>query len=110
MSGQNGDFGKRRPAAEPVQSIAKPTASATAGGGMSPLVKQLGGVALGAALALVLVGINIYTKKQMGKELDQHFSKQMTGISPSPEIQIRDEQAMRSAIQTCDVGPRGACK
>jgi hypothetical protein len=77
---------------------------------MSPLVKQLGGVALGAALALLLVGVNNYTKKQLGKELDQHFSKQMTGISPLPEIQIRDEQAMRSAIQTCDTGPRGACK
>lgn len=108
MSGYNGEFGKRYPAAEPARSIAKPTASA--GRGMSPLVKQLCGIALGAVLALVLVGINTYTKKQVGKELDQHFSKQMTGISPSPEIQIRDEQAMRSAIQTCDIAPRGTCR
>jgi hypothetical protein len=108
MSGQNGDFGRRRPAAEPARSIARPTASA--GGGMSPLVKQLGGIALGAALALVLVGVNAYSKKQMGKELDRHWGEQKFGISPPPDIRVRDEEAMRSAIQTCDIGPKGACK
>jgi hypothetical protein len=105
MSGQNGQFGKRgldTPAARP---IARP-----AGSGMSPLVKQIGGIALGAALVLAFAGVSAYSKRQMGKALDQQFSEQKAGIAPQPEIQIRDEQAMRSAIQTCSTGANGACK
>jgi hypothetical protein len=108
MSGQNDEFGRRgldTRSARPVTRPARP-----AGSGMSPLVKQIGGMALGAALVLALAGISAYSKKQMGKALDQQFSEQKAGISPQPEIQIRDEQAMRSAIQTCDIGPNGTCK
>jgi hypothetical protein len=77
---------------------------------MSPLVKQIGGMALGAALILALAGVSAYSKKQMGKELDRQFSEQKFGISPPPDIRIRDEGAMRSGIQTCDIGANGACK
>jgi hypothetical protein len=108
MSEQNGAFGKRRLDTQEARPIARP--ARPAGGGMSPLVKQIGGVALGVAIVLVLAGVNAYSKKQMGKALDQHFSEQKTSISPPPDIQIRDEQAERSAIQTCTVGANGACK
>jgi hypothetical protein len=108
MSGQNGEFGKRRLDTLQSRPIARPTRPA--GGGMSPLFKQIGGMALGVALVLALAGFSAYSKKQMGKSLDQHFSKQMTGISLQPDIVIRDEQAERSAIQTCIIGANGACK
>jgi hypothetical protein len=108
MSGQNGEFGRRQLETQAVRPTARPARSA--GGGMSPLVKQIGGVALGVAIVLALAGASAYSKRQMGKELDRQWGEQKFGISPPPDIRIRDEEAMRSAIQTCDIGPKGACK
>jgi hypothetical protein len=108
MSGQNGEFGKRRQETEPARMIARP--ARPAGRGTPPLIKQIGGMALGAALVLAFAGFSAHSKRQMGKALDQHFSEQKAGIEPQPEIRILDEQAMRSAIQTCSIGANGACK
>ena len=77
---------------------------------MSPLVKQIGGVALGVAIVLALIGVSNYSKKQLGRELERQWGEQKFGISPQPDIRIRDEEAIRSSIQTCDIGPRGVCK
>jgi hypothetical protein len=108
MSGQNGEFGKRRQEAEPARTIARP--ARPAGRGIPPLIKQIGGMAFGVALVLALAAFSAHSKRQMGKALDQHFSEQKAGIEPQPEIQIRDERAMRSAIQTCTIGANGACQ
>jgi hypothetical protein len=77
---------------------------------MPPLVKQIGGVAVGAAVVLALGALSAHSKRQAGKALDQHFSHQTTRIAPQPEIPIRDEREMRSAIQTCSIGANGDCK
>lgn len=108
MSGQNGEFGKRGQNKESTRTIARP--ARTAGGGMSPLVKQIGGMALGVAVVLALAAFSAHSKRQMGKALDEHFSQQMTRIAPQPELPIADERAARSAIQTCTIGANGACK
>ena len=109
MSGQNGEFGKRRQETEPARTIARP-ARPLGRRGMPPLVKQIGGIALGVALVLAFAGFSAHSKRQMGKALDQHFSQQKAGIAPQPELQILDEREMRSAIQTCAIGANGACK
>jgi hypothetical protein len=108
MSEHNNEFGRRRPTTQPVRPAAKRAPSG--GGGMSPLVKQIGGIALGVALVLALAGVSTYSKKQMGKELDRQWGERMTSRGPPPDIRIRDNEAMRSDIQTCDIGANGACK
>jgi hypothetical protein len=108
MSEHNNEFGRRRPITQPVQPTARRAPSG--GGGIPPLVKQVGGIALGVAVVLALVGVSTYSKKQMGKELDRQWSQRTTSLGPAPDIRIRDNEAMRSAIQTCDIGANGACK
>ena len=102
MSEQNGEFGKRRPATQQVQPAARRA---------SP-VGNLGHdlYAPHVALVLALAGVSTYSKKQMGKELDRQWDQRTTSLGPPPDIRIRDNEAMRSAIQTCDIGANGTCK
>jgi hypothetical protein len=60
---------------------------ASAERGMSPLVKQIGGIALGVALAFALGGANVYFMKQVGKSLDEKFIETAAAGNPAAAIE-----------------------
>ena len=84
MSQQDGGFGKRgmRTAGETPRPISTPT-----GDGMSPLVKQIGGMALGVALAFAIGGAGSYFMKQAGKSLDRNFVVRANPGNPAAAIE-----------------------
>jgi len=104
MNGQNGGFGKRS------RNVPMPPQPETTSGQIPPLLKHIGGIAIGAAIVVALFGLNAYSMKQMGKRLDQGFSEQRGGIAPQPELPIAAQAAPGSAIQTCATAGSGACK
>lgn len=84
MSDDNGGFGRR--GMQPTQGAPQPS-PASAGHGMSPLVKQIGGIALGVALAFAFGGANMYFMKQMGKSLDRNFVESARVGNPAAAIE-----------------------
>jgi hypothetical protein len=84
MSEDNGGFGRR--GTQPMQDAPR-LIPAPAEPGMSPLVKQIGGIALGVALAFALGGANTYFMKQAGKSLDRNFVETATPGNPAAAIE-----------------------
>jgi hypothetical protein len=96
MSEQDGGFGRRvmQPGAE-----ARPMSG---GGGMSPLVKQIGGVALGILLAFSISGIGVYSMKQAGKSLDQAFVERLNAGNPAAAIErAGDDELLKHVHRVC---------
>jgi hypothetical protein len=106
MNNQNGGFGKRGLDVPPPPRPEPRTESAVT---MSPLLRQIGGMAIGVAMVIVVLGVSSYSMKQMGKRLDQGFSEQKAGISPLPDLPASGH-AEGSAIQTCATPGNEACK
>jgi hypothetical protein len=96
MSAQNGDFGRRGLGVPPSSRPAFQTKPSVT---LSPLLKQIGGIAIGAAIVVAVLGASSYSMKQMGKRLGQGFSEQKAGIAPQPDLPLASAAA--SAIQTC---------
>ena len=96
MSEDNGGFGRRRLQPE----LPLPT---SAGYGMSPLVKQIGGVAVGVALVVALAGANMYVKQQVGKSLDRNFVESATAGNPAAAIEQvgGGDEVLQSVHRTC---------
>jgi hypothetical protein len=84
MSRQNGDFGRR--GIQPVPEASRPI-PASSGGGIPPLVKQVGGMALGVALAFAIGGASVYFMKQAGKALDRGFVETANAGNPAAAIE-----------------------
>ncbi|MEA2940944.1 MAG: hypothetical protein QOD09_1473 [Bradyrhizobium sp.] len=84
MRQQNGGFGRR--GTQPTGQTPRPV-SDSADGRMSPLVKQIGGIALGVALVLALGGANAYFMKRIGKSLDRNFIETTTPGNPATAIE-----------------------
>jgi hypothetical protein len=57
------------------------------GGRLSPLVKQLGGIALGVAVACALAAAHMNSMKQAGKSLDQAFVERAVPGNPEAAIE-----------------------
>ncbi|HEV7879929.1 hypothetical protein [Bradyrhizobium sp.] len=70
---------------------------------MSPLVKQIGGIALGVALAFALAGANMYFMKQMGKSLDRNFVENAAAGNPAATIEQvgGDDDLLQSVHRIC---------
>ena len=54
---------------------------------LSPLIKQVGGLALGAAVAFAIAGAGTYSMKQFGKSLDRNFVEKANPGDPKLAIE-----------------------
>lgn len=82
--------------------LREPSNPVVKAGGLPPLIRQIGGLALGVALAFALNSAHVYFMKQAGKSLDQQFSEQMTGGNPARAIeQAGGDQLMQGVDRTC---------
>jgi hypothetical protein len=71
-------------------------------GGELRLVRQIGGLALGVAVAFALAGGGVYFMKQAGKSLDQKFAEQLTRGGPAQATeQAGGDEVMQSVNRTC---------
>jgi hypothetical protein len=69
---------------------------------MSPLVKQVGGMALGVALAFAVGGGGVYLMKQAGKSVDRNFVAQMNAGNPAAVIeQFGDDATLKRVDRVC---------
>src|SRR5260221_13999361 len=99
MSQQDGGFGRRgmqsaREASRPI--------SAPSGGGMSPLVKQIGGMVLGVALAFAIGSAGVYSMKQAGKSLGRDFVERANAGNPAAAIeQAGDDALLKRVHRVC---------
>jgi hypothetical protein len=100
MSEPNGGFGRR--GRRPARGVPQPI-PVSSGGGMSPLVKQIGGLALGVALAFALGGGSTYFMKQAGKSLDRNFVERATPGNPATVIEQVDggDETLQSLHRIC---------
>lgn len=99
MSQHDGGFGRR--GMQPAGRAPRPVV-ASSGGGMSPLVKQVGGLALGVALAFAIGGAGVYLMKQMGKSVDRNFVAQMNAGNPAAVIeQFGDDATLKRVDRVC---------
>jgi len=95
MSQQDGGFGRR--GRQPAGEASRP-APVSSGGGMSPLVKQVGGVALGVALAFAMGGAGVYFMKQAGKSLDRSFVERANAGNPAAAIERAGDDALLKRV------------
>jgi hypothetical protein len=84
MSEQNAGFGRR--GLPPVREALRQPKPPSRGGSMSPLVKQIGGIAIGVAIVFALSASNRYFMKQAGKSLGRNFVEQATPGNPAATI------------------------
>jgi hypothetical protein len=101
-SNQNGGFG-RRGAARPAPGVQPTTDTRPIALARSPLVKQIGGVVLGVAIAFGLGATFVALMKQAGRTLDRKFVENATPGSPQDAIKgIKTVDADLQAVQqTC---------
>jgi hypothetical protein len=100
MTNQNNEFG-RRVLIRPGPGASNGTSQVAISN--SPLVKQIGGVALGVALAFALGAGFVHMMKQAGRTLDQKFVERATPGSPEGTIKnVKNPDMNLQAIQqTC---------
>jgi len=69
---------------------------------MSPLVKQIGGMALGVALAFVIGSAGVYSMKQAGKSLGRDFVERANAGNPAAAIeQTGDDALLKRVHRVC---------
>lgn len=96
---REGDGSGRRGGEHPIRGQSN---AAIEAGGVPRLVRQIGGLALGVAVAFTLGGGSVYFMKQAGKSLDQKFSEQLARRGPALAIeQAGDDEAMQSVNRIC---------
>lgn len=99
MSHQDGGFGRR--GMQPAGRASRPV-PASSGGGMSPLVKQIGGMALGVALAFAIGGAGAYFMKQAGKSVERNFLERANAGNPAAAIeQASDDPLLKRVHRVC---------
>jgi hypothetical protein len=100
MSQHDGGFGRR--GMQPAGRASRPVAVPSVGGGIPPLFKQVGGIALGVALAFAIGGAWVHSMKQAGKSVERNFVAQMNAGNPAAVIeQFGDDATLKRVDRVC---------
>jgi hypothetical protein len=75
-----------------------------------PLVRQIGGMALGVGIVIALSAASMWYKKQVGTDLAWTFSQYRTSLAAPTEHSSQNGPSSAPPIKTCATAPNAACQ